>query len=274
MAAERFPEWPGGVRQDHLSAWKLLEDFFDSCGNVLLVGAGGKTTLMWRMALLRRQSRRRVFAGTTTKVALPLAWADQRIDMAANACAAFPEEGIIFFHRGVTDAALGGQGLTKATGLTEEDLFLLSSMEPMIIEADGSRGLPLKAPAPWEPVLTDQSFGVVLVVGAGALGGILGSDLVHRPELFSQITGLESGGIIEPWALAELILSSRGYGRVLQRATGAVLLFNKAPFGPGGELEQKFQQAALETLGSIAGGFPGILGFAGRLGEGYLVNLG
>lgn len=58
----------------------------------------------------------------------------------------------------------------------------------LLVEADGSRGLPLKAHAVWEPAVPAATERCVLVVGASGFGRPVAT-VVHRPELFCERTG-------------------------------------------------------------------------------------
>lgn len=58
----------------------------------------------------------------------------------------------------------------------------------VLVEADGSRRLPLKAHAAWEPVVPACSGRTVLVVGASGLGRPV-REAVHRPEVFCELAG-------------------------------------------------------------------------------------
>ena len=62
---------------------------------------------------------------------------------------------------------------------------------PLIIEADGSRRRPLKAPAVYEPVVPEWIESVIVVAGLSGLGKPLSDEWVHRPRLFSDLSGAE-----------------------------------------------------------------------------------
>ena len=107
------------------------------------------------------------------------------------------------------------------------------------MEADGSRRLPVKAPAPHEPALPPGPLLVVGVIGLGCLGRPMDGATVHRPELFARITGCAPGEAIG-WAhLAALAAHPEG---LFKGAPGPrALLLNQADLGgpppPGLRLE-------------------------------------
>ena len=53
---------------------------------------------------------------------------------------------------------------------------------PLLIEADGSRQRPLKAPADMEPAIPEFIKTVVVVAGLPGLGKPLTEEFVHRPQ--------------------------------------------------------------------------------------------
>lgn len=63
--------------------------------------------------------------------------------------------------------------------------------DPVLVEADGARMLPLKAPAAHEPPIPEWVDHVVYLVGLSALGRPLTDEHVFRAERFSEITGAE-----------------------------------------------------------------------------------
>ncbi len=60
---------------------------------------------------------------------------------------------------------------------------------PLLIEADGARQKPLKAPAEHEPAIPEFVKTVVVVAGLSGLGKPLAEEWVHRVERFEQISG-------------------------------------------------------------------------------------
>ena len=70
---------------------------------------------------------------------------------------------------------------------------------PLLVEADGSRMCPLKAPGDHEPDIPvlgypeeDWLDAVVVVAGLSGLAKTLSAEWVHRPETFAALSGLAS----------------------------------------------------------------------------------
>lgn len=76
-----------------------------------------------------------------------------------------------------------------------------------LVEADGARRRPIKGPAPNEPLLPFGATLVVIVGGVRALGEIVDEEHVHRPEIFSELTGVGLGHTIDARAFALALLA-------------------------------------------------------------------
>lgn len=74
----------------------------------------------------------------------------------------------------------------------------------VLVEADGSRRLPLKAHAAWEPVVPAGSTQSVLVVGASGFGQPV-REAVHRPERFCELARCSPDDVATPDAVAAVI---------------------------------------------------------------------
>ena len=59
-------------------------------------------------------------------------------------------------------------------------------MDNVVVEADGSRRLPFKAPAEFEPVIPSSSTLVISTIGADSLDQVI-SDCCHRPNLVADL---------------------------------------------------------------------------------------
>ena len=181
--------------------------------HIAIVGGGGKTSLCFALAEELLQAGKRVITATTTKV-----WHRE-----ANRapCVVFSPSGPAF-HEDVKEGlnrdghVFVSQGLLesgKVEGVTRamaDSLFLDLQVDHVIIEADGAAGRPVKAPAAHEPVIPSSVTMVIAVMGLEAMGRPLDSEIVFRPGLFREITGLEDGETITPAALARVFQSPDG----------------------------------------------------------------
>lgn len=137
------------------------------------VGAGGKTTLIEYLASLAVRKGMRVAITTTTKI-----WAKEPYVL-------WPD---LRDRRARPDFVRTGKAVSqgKLTALEPEEVAQLGeSYDLVLIEADGSKGKPLKYPAEYEPVIPSFSDRVILVAGLDALSGRI-DEQVFRWELFEH----------------------------------------------------------------------------------------
>lgn len=99
---------------------------------------------------------------------------------------------------------------------------------PLLIEADGSRGHPLKAPGKHEPPLPDFVDLVLVVAGLTGLGRPLTDEFIHRPEIFSHLSGLPLGAAVTPEALARVLTHPQGGLKNIPASARKVALLNQA----------------------------------------------
>src|SRR5215208_6237475 len=98
----------------------------------------------------------------------------------------------------------------------------------ILIEADGSRRRPIKGTADHEPAIPDTATLVVAVGNVHALGTPVDEEHVHRPAIFSNLTGIGQGQSITPRAFA-LSLAQGSLARVPQSARTAALITGVQP---------------------------------------------
>lgn len=197
---------------------------------VALVGAGGKTSAMFRLADELRREGWRVVTTTTTHVAqeqleaLPeVIWLSGTQDI-SPVLQALDRSGVAMVVGPSTEAR------ARVGGPPPEVLDALASrldVDAILIEADGSRQLPLKAPAEHEPAIPEFADLVVVVVGYRGLGQPLDADHVHRPERFSVLAGMSLGAPVSAEAVARVLSHREGGLRRVPPGARAVALINQ-----------------------------------------------
>lgn len=111
----------------------------------------------------------------------------------------------------------------------------------IIVEADGAKRKPVKAPAGHEPVFPAETGLVAGCIGLGCLGRAMDDAVVHRPERFGPVTGCAPGAPIRLEHLAALVRSPHGLFQGAPAGVRRVLLLNQAdlwPFEPGALLDE------------------------------------
>ena len=137
---------------------------------VSIAGAGGKTTLMFALARSRAREGYTAAVMTTTHILCP------KPSETLAVVTGGPQEAARAFSQGKLVAAGSPDAecfkMTAPAGETMQ--YLLDHAQALIIEADGSKRLPIKFPNDTEPVLLPQTNRVVVVAGLSALGRPLG----------------------------------------------------------------------------------------------------
>jgi molybdenum cofactor cytidylyltransferase len=188
---------------------------------IAIAGGGGKSSLMF--ALAERLPGRGVMT-TTTRI-----FAEQ-MSLASEVCTL--DDANWSARLDSVESALlvvGHVEGERAMGVPPElpaEMLAHSRIDWVAVEADGSRMLPVKAPASHEPVIPIGTTLLVPVAGIDALAKPI-AEVAHRPERVCAITGLAEQDALTPAALATLLTSPEG-GLKNAPATGRVaILINK-----------------------------------------------
>jgi molybdenum cofactor cytidylyltransferase len=181
---------------------------------VALVGAGGKSSLLFRLGNELAAAGLTTLLTSTTRM-----WASQ-VDLAPFALIS-SDEAVLALElptslRGYRQAlALAGPAREpgKLRGLAPQVICRLAQLDAVaaaVVEADGSRERWLKAPADHEPVVPACATHVITMAGIAAVGRPLDEATVHRPEIAASLTGLQPGDELTPQAIAALLTHARG----------------------------------------------------------------
>lgn len=193
-----------------------------------LIGSGGKTSAMFQLA---DEWDGPVLLTTTTHLSVEQArratrhWVleDPRELVERETDLLQPGSTLI-------TSAAGEDGRTP--GASAEILSALRDIAdayglPLLIEADGSRMLPLKAPAEHEPVVPDWVDTVVVVAGLSALGHPLSSEWVHRPDRFAALAEAPADSQITAGMIARVLGSSQGGLKGIPAEARRIALLNQ-----------------------------------------------
>jgi molybdenum cofactor cytidylyltransferase len=223
---------------------KLIQAFHpNQTTRMAFVGAGGKTSAIFRLA---REMAGNVWVSASAHLA------EEQLRL-AHSHVVVGSEADIHSSEGVTvfTGPLGKDGRTE--GLSFELLESLHRLAedrqvPLLIEADGSRRKPLKAPAGHEPPIPPFVDTVVVVAGLTGLGQPLDEEWVHRPQRFAALSGLKEGEKITPDALAKALLHPEGGLKNIPPEAKKIALLNQADdLGLAG----KGKKLAKELLGKF-----------------------
>jgi probable selenium-dependent hydroxylase accessory protein YqeC len=158
-----------------------FSDFFEiRPGITALIGGGGKTSTMYALAEELRE-KGSVIVCTSTHILRPPQYPYlPRLAEQLN-------KGEV-----VSTGTIDGSKLS-----TPEQPFseLIRYADYVLVEADGSRQLPLKAHASHEPVIPSVTNTVLVVIGIDGFGMPI-QEAAHRPELFAGICGASVDDIV------------------------------------------------------------------------------
>ncbi len=197
--------------------------------HVAFVGGGGKTTLAFALA---GQLPGGTVVTSTTKMGadqhrgLPvlLSPSDEEIRTAIG------DSTVV-----VWDRVVG----TKAVGVDRASCDRWFGVaDHVVVEADGSRRLPFKAPGVDEPVVPATATLVVSVIGAEALGKVI-VDSCHRPLRVAALAGCRPSERLDPERAAAVLLHARGARREIParaRLAVAINAVDDRSAGPTAEL--------------------------------------
>lgn len=199
-------------------------------GITAIIGSGGKSTLLRALGLELMRAGGRVLICTTTHMfpvaGVPWDGSSRRLGAApwkpgalhtpgctCEVCAVLARGSIC--QAGVLDPETG-----KLSAPAESLDQLAQRFDYVLAEADGSKRLPLKAHASWEPVVPVGTANVVWIVGASGFGRPI-NEAVHRPELFCERCGCKPADIATPERVAQVLNAEM---QALELSTARVML--------------------------------------------------
>lgn len=184
---------------------KLYQGFGVQRGDVVaFVGAGGKTSTIVALAHELAEMGWRVLAATTTRIGedqlalFPHVATDRDSPQAVSA--ALDAARIVFVHGGISR----GKALAPQESWFEALPDRVDS-DVLLVEADGARGLLLKAPRAHEPVIPAAATLVVPTAGLGVLGQPFDEEHVMNAAALEEAYGFPPGAPVKsPWVAQTL----------------------------------------------------------------------
>lgn len=174
-------------------------------GVTAIIGGGGKTTLMERLAH-ELSGKARVIVCTTTHIypekTMPCLVSPAQAEIAA----ALEKSPCICVGAWSENGKFGPPELPVGT--------LARLADYVIVEADGAKRLPLKAHAAHEPVIPPEANQTILVVGASGFGRPM-CETVHRAPLAAQALGVPEDTVVTPAIWARFLEHEHLHTRVL-----------------------------------------------------------
>ena len=200
---------------------KLCDFFHIEHGITALIGGGGKTSTMYALAEELRE-KGSVIVCTSTHILRPQQYPFLPI---------LSEK--LSFGTVVSTGRIDGGKLTMPEQTFAE---LMQFADYVLVEADGSRQLPLKAHALHEPVIPEEANKVLVVIGIDGLDRPI-EKAAHRPQLYAEIVHADVKDTVSPQMIRDVV-------RTYPRCDGIII--NKAD-----DDEQIAKAEALAELFSV-----------------------
>lgn len=171
---------------------------------IAIVGSGGKTTLLKQKAEAYRRMGRKVFVTTSTH-------------MFIEPDTVLSDDPKVIIEKLETDGYVmaGIPDGVKIRALSPDTYAAVCSRADVaLVEADGSKHMPIKFPNETEPVIYDNTDEIWVVCGLHALGRPV-REVAHRLELVRQCLGISDETPITPAHVLKLV--TEGYVKPMRQ---------------------------------------------------------
>jgi probable selenium-dependent hydroxylase accessory protein YqeC len=208
---------------------------------ISLAGAGGKTTLMFRLAKELFLKGKRVVTTTTTKILEPAS--GETVSLFINLD---EEELKQFVHKHLDEykhITIARERLEsgKLKGVSSDlvnDFWSSNEIDYIIIEADGAAGRPVKAPREREPLIPSSTTLVVAILGVDGVEREVNEENVFQAERVSRLTGIPIGEKMTDEAMAILMTHPEGIFKGTPSSSRVIAFINKVDI-PNGVVKGK-----------------------------------
>ncbi len=203
---------------------------------ISLTGAGGKTTLMFRLAKELFLAGKKVVTTTTTRILEPASRETVSLFIDPN-----EEELKQFVHKYLDEykhITIARERLEsgKLKGVSSDlvnDLWSSNKIDYIIIETDGAAGRPVKAPREGEPVIPSSTTLVVAILGVDGLEREVNEENVFQAERVSKMTGIPMGKKMTDEAMAVLVTHPEGIFKGAPSSSRVIAFLNKVDIPNG-----------------------------------------
>ncbi len=202
-----------------MKLYKVLDLDINRKNIVSVVGGGGKTTTINTLASEFKELDKKVLVATSTGIFYPGKSQYDNVFIKELPLEFQPSKGSITYFAQIYDGLkLKTEDIQLIDEITQREIF-----DIVLIEADGSKTMPIKAPALHEPVISQYTNITIGLVGMDSLGVNIDEEHVHRPELLRNIV---NNDIIDSEAIVKLIIHNDG---LFKSSRGRkILILNKA----------------------------------------------
>jgi len=221
----------------------LLSNVPIAAGDVVsIAGSGGKTSLMFALAHDLVHAGMRVITTTTTHIFSPTLDQSPQVvlfDDSPDPWADVKRLISRFNHLTVAQKSLPNGKLKGPPPEIVDSMAQHKWADVILVEADGARGRPLKAPNETEPVIPLSTTWMLAVLGLDGIDKPNSEEFVFRPERFARLGDIPIGSNITPPAAATVLLHPQGILRDAPRGARIAIFLNK------GDSEQRLEQGKI-----------------------------
>lgn len=208
-----------------------LEDIGINLNNnqiITIVGAGGKTSLMYDIANKLKKFNKRVLITTTTKIYIPEKnFSDEFLVGSVDIFNAYNPP-----KRSITVSGKDILNKIKYIGFSKEEIEYIHNkniFDYIIIEGDGAKKKSLKAPKNFEPVVPKITNILLGVIGMDILDKKINKENIYGLEEFLRITEKNINDNVDKDSLIKLIENKNGLFKL--KGNENYLILNKVNQG-------------------------------------------
>jgi probable selenium-dependent hydroxylase accessory protein YqeC len=216
---------------------------------ISLVGAGGKTTLMFRLAKELVLNGKRVVTTTTTKILEPIPGetdclfinpdGEKLKDLVKGSLSRYP-------HITIVREKLESGKLKGVSPNLVNELWSSPGIDAIIVEADGAAGRTIKAPREGEPVFPSNTTLVVAILGVDGMELKINEENVFQPERIAKMTGILFGERMTDEGMAVLMTHPEGIFKGAPSSSRVVAFLNKVDIPNGVKKGKRISQKIFE----------------------------
>ena len=193
------------------------------------VGAGGKSSFLFALA---NEIPGKCIVTTTTHIS---------IDQSNSGDISLSSDDPLLFEKVISSpdnsviVIIGtDQGKERVNGPNEEILTQLQQLcekekISILVEADGSKKLPLKAFGEHEPAVPEWVDVVVHVIGWNAIGKQVNDASIFRVDRYCELAGQQIGDIIDFSSIGNMIKHDNGGKKTIKNHHRSIIFFNQCP---------------------------------------------
>jgi probable selenium-dependent hydroxylase accessory protein YqeC len=197
---------------------------------VSFIGAGGKTTALFRLAKELREKGGKILVTTTTKIFKPAKPHVERLFLVQD-MNAFITESKKIERPSAIGAGYGIDEEGKLLGLPApwlDEIKKAAEFDAILIEADTAASRFFKVPSEMEPMVPKLSHLVIWVMAIKVLGQPLDASSVHHAERALALLGVSPGTTLTPEHIVQLLKHRAGCLKGIPAASRKVALINQA----------------------------------------------